>query len=217
MTNAMKRAAATAIALSLGLGLAACGDTQHNRSLYSVKQPVVSRANYTLDLASNATGLPVPEQARLAAWFETLDIGYGDRVHIDDPMTSPAVREDVAAVASRYGIIVSEAAPVTEGYIDPGKIRVIVSRSTASVPGCPDFSDEYAHTLGNETSNNFGCAVNSNIAAMIADPEHLLKGAEGTGETVVMSSTRAINAYREAAPTGNGGTTVQQTSSKGGE
>ena len=47
--------------------------------------------------------------------------------------------------------------------------------------------------------------MNSNIAAMIADPEHLLKGAEGTGETVVMSHTKAIESYRETAPTGAGG------------
>jgi len=213
MTNAMKRAAASAIALSLGLGLAACGDIQHNRSLYSVKQPVVSRANYTLDLSTGASGLSVPEQARLAAWFETLDLGYGDRVFVDDPMASPAVRADVSAVASRFGIIVSDAAPVTEGYVDPGNVRIVVSRSTAYVPGCPDFSDEFAHTLGNETSNNFGCAVNSNIAAMVADPEHLLKGAEGTGETVVMSSTKAIQTYREAAPTGGGGSSVSAVAS----
>lgn len=216
MTNAMKRAAASAIALSLGLGLAACagGDTQPNRSLYSVKQPVVSRANYTLDLASGATGLPVPEQARLAAWFETMDLRYGDRVYIDDPMASAAVREDVAAVASRYGILVSESAPVTEGYVDPGKVRIVVSRSMAHVPGCPDFANEPMTTLGNHTSNNFGCAVNSNIAAMVADPEHLLKGAEGTGETVVMSSTKAIQSYREAQPSGSGGTAVQAVSSQ---
>jgi pilus assembly protein CpaD len=50
--------------------------------------------------------------------------------------------------------------------------------------------------------DGFGCAINSNFAAMVADPEHLLHGAEGTGETVVMSSTKAIESYREQAPTG---------------
>ena len=40
---------------------------------------------------------------------------------------------------------------------------------------------------------------------MIANPEHLLHGAEGTGETVVMSSTKAIQTYREAKPTGSEG------------
>ena len=33
---------------------------------------------------------------------------------------------------------------------------------------------------------------------MVADPEHLLHGAEGTGETVVMSSTKAIDSLSRA-------------------
>ena len=200
-----KRAAATAIALSLGLALSACGDTPNNTSLYSVKQPVVERSNYTLDLASNASGLSVPEMARLSDWFETIGLAYGDRIAIDDPMASPAVVEDVAAVASRYGLLVSQGAPVTEGYVDPGNVRVVVTRSMAHVPGCPDWSDKGMTTLGNETSDGFGCAINSNMAAMIANPEHLLEGEVGTGETVVMSSTKAIESYRNQTPTGQGG------------
>ena len=199
------RTAATAIALSLGLALSACGDTPNNTSLYSVKQPVIERANYTLDLASNASGLSVPEMARLADWFETIDLGYGDRIGIDDPTASPAVREDVAAVASRYGLLVAEGAPVTEGYVDPGNVRVVVTRSMAHVPGCPDWSDTGKSTLDNATSDGFGCSVNSNMAAMIANPEHLLEGETGTGETVVMSSTKAIETYRNQTPSGANG------------
>ena len=70
------------------------------------------------------------------------------------------------------------------------------------MPDCPDWSNNYGSNLGNRTSENFGCAVNSNIAAMVADPEHLLQGARGSGETVVMSSTKAINTYRSQSPTG---------------
>ena len=205
MHTHFKRASATAIALSLGLALSACGDTPNNSSLYSVKQPVVERSNYTLDLASNASGISVPEMARLNDWFETIGLAYGARIAIDDPMASPAVVEDVAAVASRYGLLVSQGAPVTEGYVDPGNVRVVVTRSMAHVPGCPDWSDKGMTTLGNETSDGFGCAINSNMAAMIANPEHLLEGEVGTGETVVMSSTKAIESYRNQTPTGQGG------------
>jgi pilus assembly protein CpaD len=42
--------------------------------------------------------------------------------------------------------------------------------------------------------------VNGNLAAMVANPEHLIKGAEGTGETVVMSSNKAIQSYRDQEP-----------------
>jgi len=200
----------TIAALALPLALGACAtaeDGPENNTLYSVRQPVVERANYTLDLVAGAGGLTVPEQVRLADWFEAMDIGYGDRIAIDDPVNSPAVREDVAAIASRHSLLLTNGAPVTEGYIDTGRVRVVVTRSSAHVPGCPDWSDQIKTSLGNSTSDGYGCAINSNLAAMIADPEHLLEGAHGTGETMVSTSSRAIEAYREGtvtAPTGGG-------------
>ncbi|WP_137681077.1 CpaD family pilus assembly protein [Aurantiacibacter suaedae] len=210
MTNSRNRAATSVLALSLALGLAACSATDGttNGTLYSVHEPVVERNNYTLDLATNAGGLPISEQQRLATWFEAMDIGYGDRIGLDAAIDNPAVREDVAAIASRHSLLLSEGAPVTEGFIDPGMVRVVVTRSRAYVPGCPDWSEREGTTLGNNTSPNFGCAINSNMAAMIADPEHLLEGAKGTGETTVMTSTRAIQSYREQAPTAAEGVTA---------
>jgi pilus assembly protein CpaD len=211
----MNRAAAAAIALSLGLALSACNTAgaTANRSLESVKQPVVERANYSIDLATSSAGVPVPEQQRLAEWFDTMNLGYGDRVGIDEA-TSSAVRGDIAKIAGRYGLLVSDGTPVTQGYVDPGKVRVVVTRSRAYVPGCPDWSDHLADYGTNTTSSGYGCAVNGNLAAMIADPEHLLHGATGTGDTVIMSSTKAIETYREQKPTGAGG--LPQVSSQSG-
>lgn len=215
MHNRSRSALAAVFALSLGLGVSGCGDTPNNRTLYSVKQPVVERSNFTLDLAAGAGGLAVPEQHRLSDWFKTMDLRYGDRLAIDAATAGDAARDDVAAIASRYGILLSDGAPVTPGYIEPGMVRVVVTRSRAYVPGCPDWSDQMASNLGNATSDDFGCSVNSNLAAMIADPQHLLQGAEGTGETVVMSSTKAIESYREQAPTGQGGLTAVSSQSAG--
>jgi len=211
-----KPAVAAVIALSLGFGLSACGDHPNNRTLYSVKQPVVERNNFTIDLAAGAGGLAVPERQRLTDWFETMDLRYGDRVAIDSAVANAAVREDVAAVASRYGILLSEGAPVTNGFVDPGMVRVVVSRSRAHVPGCPDWSDSFNSNLGNRTTDDYGCSVNANIAAMVADPQHLLHGAEGEGDTVVMSSTKAIETYRARTPTGQGGLPSVNTQSGGG-
>ncbi len=211
-----RNAVAAAIALSLGLALSACGDTPNNRSLYSIKQPVVERSNFTLDVAAGAGGLAIPEKQRLAGWFESLRLGYGDRVAIDGAIGSEAIRDDVAALAERHGILLSESAPVTTGFVEPGNVRIVVTRSRAHVPGCPDWSDQYASNLDNRTTDDFGCSVNSNLAAMMADPEHLLKGAEGTGETVVMSSTKAINTYRGQTPTGAGGLSAVSSQSTGG-
>lgn len=217
MSMTFNRAAIAALSLSL-IGLSACGGGSMqttNASLYSVNQPVVERSNFTLDLTTNASGLSVGEQSRLANWFETLDLGYGDRVAIDDAASSAAVTEDVAAIAGRFGILLSDGAPITVGYVDPGNARVVVTRSKASVPGCPAWSKKSFGNLGNKTHEGFGCAINGNLAAMIADPNDLLEGAQGTGETLVMSSTKAITAYRAAETTGSGG--LSSASSQGGE
>ena len=51
----------------------------------------------------------------------------------------------------------------------------IVADNVAFVPNCPNWSD----TTGGERetqSSNFGCATNSNLAAMIANPIDLIHG-----------------------------------------
>jgi len=176
-----------------------------NRGLESIRQPVVERNNFAFDVKAAASGLSIAEQARLADWFDTMDLRYGDRISIDDPMMSPATRDAIAKLAARHGILVSEGAPVTAGYVQPGEARVIITRSTATVPGCPDWSEKSDMNYNNGTRSGYGCAINSNLAAMVANPEDLITGQKGTGETVVTTSTKAIQSYRSQAPTGEGG------------
>ncbi|XUU59342.1 CpaD family pilus assembly protein [Erythrobacter sp. HA6-11] len=214
MPIANNRKLAGAIAVSLGLALSACGGMPTNKSLYSTKQPVVERTSYTLDLSANRDGLTVSEQQRLNGWFEAMDLSYGDRVSIDDPMASQVTRNAVSDIAGRYGILVSDTAPVTAGAMQPGNVRVVLTRSTASVPGCPDWSAKSDMNYTNATHPGYGCAINSNMAAMVANPEDLIEGQKGTGETVIMSSTKAIDSFRERAPSGNGG---DVTGGQGGE
>jgi pilus assembly protein CpaD len=211
----IRPAGAAALALSMVVSLGGCAGltAQNNNTLESIHQPVVERTNYTLDVATGSGGISLPEQRRLAGWFYAMDVRYGDRFAIDDPLASGATRGAVEAIASRYGILLSDGAPVTAGYVNPGTARIIVTRSTASVPGCSDWSKNTELALMNETSTNFGCAVNGNLAAMVANPEDLVRGARTTGDTAVMSSNKAIEAYRSAPPTG-GGNTVKNTSTK---
>ena len=186
-----------AIALSAALALSGCGGTAVNRSLESVHQPVVEKTNYVFDVTTGPGGLSLPEQRRLADWFDAMNLKYGDRLYLDDPLASPATRAAIEAVAGKYGILLGEGAPVTQGYVNAGTARVVVVRATASVPGCPDWRDNSDANFANATSHGFGCAVNGNLAAMVADPQHLIKGATGSGVTVVATSTKAIEAFRE--------------------
>jgi pilus assembly protein CpaD len=182
--------------------LGACSGTQ-NRSLDSVHQPVVSRTDMVFDAIPSGSGLDSVEMARVAGWMASLRLGYGDRVYVDDP-NGGTVREQIAAEAARYGLLVSDAVPLTAGPVNPGTVRVIVSRLTATVPGCPDYSRSQPGFEGHTTSN-FGCATNSNLAAMVARPEDLVLGQPGADTSDPTSATKAIRTYRNAIPTGQNG------------
>lgn len=212
--HSIRKVLASALTLSLGLSLAACGGLPGNRSLESVHQPVVERTNFALDLTSGPGGLSLPEQRRLNGWFDAMDLRYGDRITIDDPMNSNATRGAVEAVAGRYGMLVGDNVAGTAGMVGSGTVRVIVTRAKAYVPGCPDWGGKSDFNPNNATSKGYGCATNGNLAAMVADPEHLIHGAEAKGETVIMSSTKAIQTYRDAKPTGEGGLKAQSSSGK---
>lgn len=202
MSRTAYRVGGVVIAVAAALTLSGCGGMPTNRSLYSTNQPVVERTNLTFDVATGAGGLSYGEQRRLAGWFEAMDLRYGDRVSIDDPLQSASTRAAVEVLASRYGILLSETAPTTPGYVNAGTARVVLTRSTASVPNCPNWSAKSDVNLNNATSTNYGCATNGNLAAMISNPEDLVKGADTLGNTVVMSASKAIKTYREKAPTG---------------
>ena len=212
----MDRVPSIALLAGLSAALAACGAStgspiaSASRGLESVNQPVVQRTDYVFDVAAGPSGLAAAERQRLDGWFRSLGLGYGDRVWVDDSYDSRAARDAVARVAADYGILLSDGAPITPGAVAPGQLRVIVSRSTAHVPNCPSLE----RAGPSPTSPNYGCAVNSNLAAMIADPSDLVLGQEGVGTADVNTTAKAIRVYRDKVPSGNGG--LQSVSSKGG-
>ncbi|MDG2535482.1 CpaD family pilus assembly lipoprotein [Sphingomonas sp. HITSZ_GF] len=192
--------------------LAGCGT--YNGGVESAHQPIVQRADYVLDLQTTGYGLAAGENQRLAGWMSAMGLRYGDRVAIDDGAAGTTARDEVAAEAGRYGLMLADRAPVTAGQIAPGTIRVVVTRMTAGVPGCPDHSRAAEYTFEASTSSNYGCATNSNLAAMIADPADLVRGAAGSPTADQQTNAKAIGAYRSAAPSGAGGTKVNAEAPK---
>jgi pilus assembly protein CpaD len=164
-------------------GCASIGATGTNTSIYSTNQPVVTRTNYAIDVnVDSYNGILPSETQRVSEWFDALKLGFGDRISVDfgDNGTSNAVRQEVARLASLHAMTVVDTAPATPGNVMPGTARIVVTRSDASVPNCPNWSK---HTESNYNSSNhpgYGCAINGNLAAMVADPEDLVRGREST-------------------------------------
>lgn len=72
----------------------------------------------------------------------------------------------------------------------------LVAADHAYVPGCPDWNT--AGKPGHESqSSNYGCATQSNLAAMVAEPADLLHGrSDDAGGYDV--AAKAVKAWREA-------------------
>jgi pilus assembly protein CpaD len=194
--------------VSLSLGACASGPrgaltATNNPSVYSVHQPVVQHTNFVLDLDASGDALSAAERARLVGWFDAIELRYGDQIFVEEPSNYPSggARAGVAQVLSEYGMLLRPGSPVTAGSVPPGTVRVVASRATASVPECPNWSDpEIAPTVN--TSANFGCALNSNLAAMIADPNDLIRGRQGSVNGSASVANRAVRVYRDRVPTG---------------
>lgn len=205
-------AALAASALSLG----GCSGTL-NRSVDSIKQPVVSRTDYIFDAQSTAAGLAPGEADRVAGWLSSMKLKYGDVVSVDDPNPyGSRARAQVASIVGNYGLRVAAGAPLTTAPMTPGMVRVIVSRTIATVPGCPDFSRSGSSEFEGSSTSNYGCASNASLAAMVANPLDLVRGQPGADAPDPAQSDRAIDLYRKATPTGGGGTVIK-SDSKGGK
>jgi pilus assembly protein CpaD len=172
----------------------------------------VSTTNFVFDAAAPGGALGAGEAARLDTWFRTLDVRYGDTVFVDGIDDGPA-RAQVADVAGNYGLLVTAGAPVTAGEVLPGTVRVVVSRNVATVPNCPNWSSQSQPNLMNQSPSNYGCSVNSALAAQVANPQDLVHGQEGLGVADARTATRPVNLYRTAPPTGTKG--LQDVSTKG--
>lgn len=187
--------------------LSACQHVPYDlpdRGMEAVNVPVVTRSDFALDVAAPDGSLPSSEAARLDAWFRSLQLGYGDSIHVDGAY-SEAARNDVARVAGQYGLLLSNGAPVTQGAIPPGSVRVVVSRTRAEVPNCPNWSEPSTPNYNNRTMSNYGCSVNSNLAAMVANPEDLVHGREGSPYVDADAASRGVGVYYSTEPTGKQG------------
>lgn len=199
--------------------LAACGSggANSNRSLDSVHQPVVSTAIFSFDVATVGGELPPSEQGKLNGWLDAMGTAYGDRIAIEDPSLygKGTAAGQIRAMVAQRGLIVSDAVPVTTGAVPAGNLRVTITRSSARVDGCPNWSSTSGSSEKNATSSNYGCATNANLAAMVADPSDLIKGAT-TDRTDPSAATKPIRVFREREPSGKGDL-KENTTSDGGK
>ena len=192
----------------------ACNGTV-NRSLDSVHQPVVSRTDFVFDVVTDGVGVSPAEMQRLVDWMAALRVTYGDRLAVDDPSGSnDAARAQIGTLVARYGLFLDKHAPITAAAMTPGTVRVVITRATASVPGCPDFSRNATAEFNGNTTSNHGCAINSNLAAMVARPEDLVLGRAAGSTSDPVTGSKAVQTLRRTVNSGTNGLKSESTGGK---
>ena len=192
----------------------ACNGTV-NRSLDSVHQPVVSRTDFVFDVVTDGGGVSPAEMQRLVDWMAALRVTYGDRLAVDDPSGSnDAARAQIGTLVARYGLFLDKHAPITAAAMTPGTVRVVITRATASVPGCPDFSRNATAEFNGNTTSNHGCAINSNLAAMVARPEDLVLGRAAGSTSDPVTGSKAVQTLRRTVNSGTNGLKSESTGGK---
>lgn len=212
-TKALRGSRTRPALLALGIILAAASPamaktktkTPVNRGLESVNQPVVQHTEFVFDATPDGyNSLSHSERERILDWFDAIELGYGDRVSIaNDGLygnRKGGVSVAVAELVGRYGLLMAEDTPRTAGEAPSGAVRIVVSRSTASVPGCPNWSNRFEADLQGGLSSEYGCAINGNLAAMVADPEDLVRGRQTHSILRGATASRAVKALTGSNP-----------------
>lgn len=173
-----------AIALAAAMALGACEMASNDRLAstdVAARHPImVTSQTVRLPVFVAGGALPAPDAERLAGFVDEFLRAGGGVLEIAAPQA--AGREQAIAQAS----VVREAALKRGVRPDEVQMRLsdepagaplIVSyeRYVAHAPACGDLSQNDAANDRNLAHPNFGCANQSNIAAMVANPADLVR------------------------------------------
>lgn len=122
-------------------------------------------------------GMSKADAVRFDAFLENYRLHGNGSLGISVPNGAPAqaaityFAERAAASGIPRNRILVSTHDVTDG---DWRVEISYIAYSAHTAPCGDWSENLAYTADNETPKNFGCAVQQNIAAQVADPRDLL-------------------------------------------
>ena len=212
------------LCLALGLStLAACADrTTYWSPTESPKKNKVSWAEFhhPVYFTGSSAKLNKAEKEALARFLSRVARGHGVQVMLATGSAKPSAltkrRETTLAshlIASGHSVSRIQA---QKSYTPrPGKVRVTVGRYIVTPPACPDWSKDPTGDPANQVTSNYGCANETNLGLMVANPESLIRGTDigpADGEAV----TKGIENYRAGEVEKAGATSARDGAGGGG-
>jgi len=182
-------------ALGLALLIGACAPVTSYTDAEAPKRLQLDTATTQLDLhfVPGSAALASADAARLRQAAASGEIAPSDRVIVAAAGVPHLAREreaTVSAVLLHYGVV-----PVT-GLQDvpPNRAVVSVQRTLVTLPPCPNWSKRPNSDFDNQPSSNFGCATETNLGMMVANPSDLASGLP-VGPTAGQPAAASVNRY----------------------
>ena len=183
------RAGALAAVLMAG----SCSTTDPNSVVWedgARNHPIAVEPSYRdlkIQFAGGADGMNAEDAAKFDAFVADYRVHGNGSLGISVP-NGPASRAAITYFGERAAAtgISRDKILVSTRDAANGDARVDVSyiAYSAHTEACGDWSENESYTLDKRTPKRFGCSVQQNIAAMVADPRDLLgPGAMGPADT----------------------------------
>jgi pilus assembly protein CpaD len=209
-------------AMALALLVGACAPVTSYTDAEAPKRLKLdsSTTQVAVRFAPGTAALASVDAARLRQLAATGGIGPGDRVMVaaaGGPYLAQQRVASVAGVLLHYGIVaIADQLP----DLPPNRALIEVGRTLVTLPPCPNWSKPAGTDFTNQPSSNFGCATESNLGMMVANPGDLASGlASGPadGQPAAAAVSRYLN-DKVALPTANTALPIatQSSSSPGG-
>ena len=85
--------------------------------------------------------------------------------------------EDLTVTSSAFGEAVPAAAGTgPESWRQNRRVELVLERYLVTLPPCPDWSRQSGTDFANLPHSNFGCATQTNLGLMVAEPRDLVRG-----------------------------------------
>lgn len=210
---------ALAVALVAATSLAGCA--KHNErhfvvgsvpETYKTRHPIIlDEREQTLDIpvASGSVDLPLPARSAIKGFVSRFKNSASGMITIMLPSQSgnakaaERIAHHVHDEVVQSGVPSSRIAMITYYAGEHGSaapIRLSYNAVQASVKRCGEWAEDMTKTGENRNYGNFGCATQSNLAAIIANPADLL-GPRGTTPIDAARRGNVFETYRNESPT----------------
>lgn len=217
------------LTLLVSFGLSACGafngredalfDARYQHPI-SVDPQVVT---FQLDVPKDKVALTLADKAAIDAFARTYKSRGHGALTIAAPSGSPNEAAAVSIVAETRAALADAGLNGSEvGYAayrassanSSAPVILTYRRYVASASPCGNWSKDYAFAPNNGRTPNFGCASQSNLAAIVADPADLM-GPREWDPAYAPRRDEVVEKYRtgevtEAAESGNASGSVSE-------